>query len=65
MVNYFLLIDQKYNVMKVPARMDESDLMDMLYERGKELERGMLQFRTRAELFAYIKEYLNDTRRKE
>ena len=67
MVNYFLLIDQKYNVVKVPAR-GNHDLLDYIFKEVRYVyetpDEYLTQHKTRGALYDTIKSYLNDTKNK-
>ena len=67
MVDYFLMIDQKYNVVKVPA-LGNHDLLDYIFKEVwyvyKTPDNYLTQHKTRGALYDTIKSYLNDTENK-
>ncbi len=67
MVDYFLMLDQHMNVVKVPAR-GNRDLLDYIFQeiRGvyKIPDNYLTTHETRKALYDTIKSYLNDTENK-
>lgn len=61
MVDYFIMIDQKLNVLKIPAR--DRETISELMEWSKEYDEDRFtEHKTRKAFFDTIKAYLNDTR---
>lgn len=64
MVDYFLMIDQKYNVVKVSAR-GNRDLLDYIFQEVRHIyktpDEYLTEHKTRGALYDTIKSYLNDT----
>lgn len=64
MADYFIMIDQKMNLVKVPAR-GNTDLLQYLFEEIRHVyqipDEYVTEHKTRKALYDTIKSYLNDT----
>ena len=67
MVDYFLMLDQHMNVVKVPAR-GNRDLLDYIFREIRGVyqipDNYLTAHETRKALYDTIKSYLNDTENK-